>query len=650
MTMTAHAAIPAPPDPVAYHDPHHPTYGFHTSEWHKMPRPEGDDWFPSEERYRREANAHAYRQHGSPQNWFRYLTLGFFVYDDCSKFDALWKKYSSDPIICHRMVWYNFMHHVDRKFEISNTLSAWATDVSQPYLQRHAPQFLSLNTLESTWSDYIRGDHDVMDIDVTNWTTVGSRKKGARSVSPPPVRNEDVSNQNRNITHPAEKSDDATNTLKSLGGKSDISTVPKDNHTGTSTQTIASETSSTIGKQSALQPTLNVPTNNGTYRLTFCWNPKGNFNDYNETSPLWLKDVHSMMSDLFSDDTCRLFRWESTDLQTSSVMSDLSPGELREFISPKITFLTSTSQVIFGARVCFASSFPNQWKNNERTLQLMKDYQVQVSISNSSTNSGKIVTAGYILFKAARTTHRNRFLQSLRQRLPKATPFFDILLFHRTPMEQKINHLVVQCGENHVSPLSQALSALLTGCNSPLYLSRLALANLQPSQISRYFEMQDIYSKSLKSFPLFPTLSNLDRIRNEFFEDGTVMERSTRDWASTIFSDKTDAGARCEVVNGGFDQKAYILVPPPHASIVQEQLRQYRLRINPIGRREAGSATAYPDFRRLFISTTLPNTTLIDWPPCRLWTIGKVHLPRLGVPHPTSHLQRERSIFSLKMV
>ena len=83
--MTAPAAMTSTPDPAAYHDPHHPKYGFHTEKWHDMPRPtNGPDWFPDEERYRREANAHAYRQHGTPQNWFRYLTLGYFVYDDCA--------------------------------------------------------------------------------------------------------------------------------------------------------------------------------------------------------------------------------------------------------------------------------------------------------------------------------------------------------------------------------------------------------------------------------------------------------------------------------------------------------------------------------------------------------------------------------------
>ncbi|KAI2505334.1 hypothetical protein MHU86_9134 [Fragilaria crotonensis] len=62
-----------------------------------------------------------------------------------------------------------------------------ATDVSQPHLQRHAPQFLAINTLESTWTDHIRGDDDVMDIDSTQWTKEGSKKRGSRSKYPPPT-------------------------------------------------------------------------------------------------------------------------------------------------------------------------------------------------------------------------------------------------------------------------------------------------------------------------------------------------------------------------------------------------------------------------------------------------------------------------------
>jgi hypothetical protein len=104
--MTARAAPSLPPDPAAYHDPHNVKYGFFTDTWDDFPslNPFGTECFSDEERFRREAHAHAYRQHGTPTHWRRYLTLGFFVYDDCSKFDALWMKYSADPVTCHRLV------------------------------------------------------------------------------------------------------------------------------------------------------------------------------------------------------------------------------------------------------------------------------------------------------------------------------------------------------------------------------------------------------------------------------------------------------------------------------------------------------------------------------------------------------------------
>ncbi|KAI2508094.1 hypothetical protein MHU86_6267 [Fragilaria crotonensis] len=454
-----------------------------------------------------------------------------------------------------------------------------------------------------------------MAIDSNQWTTVGTKKKTHRSNSPPlihgggAVPTENVQLNSISVAgHPGSTtaSDPHGNvTFASTSGSvsfyndDDSTTVPTEKGKIKDTilfsdRSTTSDTTTTAGKQSALQPDLNVPTNDGTYRLTFRWKPKGPFSEYHEQSPLWLTEVYSMLCDLFPDEDCYFYRWESRDLKMSTSISTLSPGELREFLSPIVTFLPSTSQIIFGARVCFASKLPGKWRAKEYTNKTLLDHQVQVSISNSTTTSGRIVTAGYILFKAARTTHRHRYLQSLRQQLPAETPFFDILLFHKTPMEQKINHLVIQCGENHVSPLSQALSEVLTGRNSPLYLSRIALAKLQPSQISAYFEMQDIYAKSLKSFPFFPTLINLDKVRKEIYDDGTVIERSTREWASSVFKDTDDIEARCEVVNGGFDQKAYLLTPFKYSTFVSEQFRQYRLRINPIGRREARFRDSLP--------------------------------------------------------
>jgi hypothetical protein len=130
------------------------------------------------------------------------------------------------------------------------------------------------------------------------------------------------------------------------------------------------------------------------------------------------------------------------------------------------------------------------------------------------------------------TTHRIRYLQALRHKLPDTTPPFDILLHKRTPADQQINYLVVQCGENHVHALSQILLTALTGNGSPIYIPRFAFADMTRKKVIKLFETHDQYIKALKFISLYPLLPNLDTICIEHLENGQTIKRSTREWAS----------------------------------------------------------------------------------------------------------------------
>lgn len=103
-------------------------------------------------------------------------------------------------------------------------------------------------------------------------------------------------------------------------------------------------------------------------------------------------------------------------------------------------------------------------------------------------------------------------------------------------MEQNINHLVIQYGEKHVHPLSQALLTVLTGYRSPVYIPRFDFADMTTDQAIKLFETHDRYIKSLRSISLSPMITNLDTKRTEHFPDGNTLERSTRDWATSITS------------------------------------------------------------------------------------------------------------------
>ena len=60
--------------------------------------------FRSVERYRRTANAEAYRENGDPIARKRYLTLGFFAINDCHHFDQVWNNREEDSITLHQVI------------------------------------------------------------------------------------------------------------------------------------------------------------------------------------------------------------------------------------------------------------------------------------------------------------------------------------------------------------------------------------------------------------------------------------------------------------------------------------------------------------------------------------------------------------------
>ena len=271
----------------------------------------------------------------------------------------------------------------------------------------------------------------------------------------------------------------------------------------------------------------------------------------------------------------------------------MDDSELREYLSPQITYLASTGMYVFGLRFGFTKSNPTEWQSLEQTKDAMRRHKVWVTVSNSSCHGGKLVYAGYLLMKAPNSTHKVRYLPSLRNRLPANTPFFDIVLLKTTPLEQSIQHLAVQCGENHVAPLTKSLSMILNGPGGAVFLPRLVLGSLQSDQIRQYFETHDNYLKSLRSITLSPLVTNLDNIRKEIFPNGEIIEKSTREWATQL-TVSSGASARCDVVNGGKDRITRLLVPGPLYSVVLEEVAKSKIRLNPMERREARYRDSIP--------------------------------------------------------
>ena len=220
------------------------------------------------------------------------------------------------------------------------------------------------------------------------------------------------------------------------------------------------------------------------------------------------------------------------------------------------------------------------------------------------STSGKLVTAaGYILLKAPNTTHKHYYTQHLQSRLPEATPYFNIVRYKKPPMDQIIPHLVVQCGEKHITPLCKGLLSILYGIGSALLLPRYVFSTMSQDQIKRHFKVHKSWSHSLKPFPLTPRISHLDQQRIEYLDDGGIIKCSTQEWAMSLAL-ANGTSAHCDVVNGGSDRQATLVRPQTYFAQAQTEWRQDRSRLNPPSHREARfveNLSGLPDFRNIRI-------------------------------------------------
>lgn len=341
------------------------------------------------------------------------------------------------------------------------------------------------------------------------------------------------------------------------------------------------------GKQSVLIPTLNVPVCDGTYRVTLRWKTSLDITRLSRQNKELKDEIYHLLNDLFHDDDGLIYKWQHAGTDEHNCISKMTTDEVRQYICPSISIIPSQSMLVIPLRFGFTNNTPSKWRNLESTKEKLTKHDVTVSFSNCTSVSGKLVVAGYILLKAPMTTHRLRYLQSLRLLLPPTTAPFDILLHKRTPLDQQIPHLAVQCGNKTVHSLSEALANILTGDGSALYIPRFAFSQMSTEDATALFQTHDSHVKSLRWLPLSPLLSNLDRPRKEYQLDGSFIERTTREWARSIKDIDGKTSAQCDVVNGGLDQLSYLLFTPKFTEAATMALEEYRKSLYPFTQREA---------------------------------------------------------------
>ena len=604
--MTDPTAIPPDPAPNLSSftdDLSSAIYHFDTTVWNDAPPFVPRDSDGNEIVSRRNANHAIYRQIGNATAWHRYITLGYYAIDDCMVFDREWKTFGTKPLMIYQIIWYNYMYHVDRAIDIPPKLYAWATAIAQPYLQQNDPNSLEMETLLKDWAELKassmtppRGSHG-------EWIPVTPRGRRAKSrqdqASPSNHGNRnDRSSSVPGFNLPPDDNMQMTDATTGVAPTDYVAHPPDMRLTNTDIDvTMAkapwwnnkSEDNSTEGIDAPRPPPLtHVSTNDGTHRLTIRWSLANQELDdltkLEQSKDLLDTAIHKLMQHIFKDTDGYFYRWESSDLLQSQTISQMTPTQFRDYVTPVITFVHSRNLLIFGARFSFNTS-PAKWRSAEK-VEILKEANLNVSVSNSISTSGKLVIAGYILLKAPNSTHRHRYVQHLMRHLPQATPYFDVVRLSKTPQDQVIPHLAIQCGEQHVTPLCQALSNYLTGENRALFIPRYALRTMTEEKITQRFEFHKHWCRTSVQIQLSPTVAHIDQPRREYYPNGKIEVRSAREWAETLFLED-GSSSYCDIVNGTSDRKTILHVPRHYHDIAKAQWFAYKKRLYPPSHREA---------------------------------------------------------------
>ena len=353
-------------------------------------------------------------------------------------------------------------------------------------------------------------------------------------------------------------------------------TINSADYTKNSTHTADNEHFSTASQHTSRDF---VSVNDGTLRITIKWKPI-NYAAVTQDEEQWNEHAIQMLSAILNPPSVQLqlAQWSKTITDNSTLIQAdlLTVNNLHLYRSPKISNLDSYKTSIFGIRISANDkSFSiGTWLTSPVIKAAIERHNIELKVSNSTCDSGTMVTAGSILLKHPKYTQRMYFMMALRRQLPTNAPYFDIVVHRRTLNGIDSPHLVVQCGANHQVILSEMLSSLMDGIKTTaLYVGTQYLQSLTQEALEDLYDLHQKYVNSIQRLPLSPYVLNVDRIREEHSNTGDI-RRTTRAWANSI-TNPAGISIQCDAENGGRDKKAYLLVPDHLLDIARLEMNRY---------------------------------------------------------------------------
>ncbi|KAI2499330.1 hypothetical protein MHU86_15174 [Fragilaria crotonensis] len=548
-----------PPPPLGSHpngiDITDPKYAFNTEDWIETPRQFPEAFINGTTMTLRKENDFAYQKVGNPSTWERYITFGYHAYDHCFQFETQWERMKEIEVDALTFIWNVYSYHLNRALDMPEKLERWAIDIARPYLLNNLPSALTPDTTDPRNARLIYEEPDFMDFDASTdgklpaieWQVINSIQHGNSPV---------------------------------------------------------------VTQQTTTEPDNSfVQINDGTIRITVKWKP-AKYEELTDDITQWNYEATDLIHYILgtAKDSV-IYPWKTESGAAPAIpFIDLTPDNLSDYLGKRTLPIGAARTFVFSFRLCLPTG-PSKWLKI-RIPNVLDHHHVELSISNASSDSGEITTAGYIFFKHPTFTQRFFYLKELRRKLPPATPFFDIFLFRKTPTGRTVPHLIVKCGENHVGALTEILSTYLNGTETSVFLGRLLISKMSTDEVDAIFQTHSDFVTSLRCLSLSPVVQNIDRVRTEYRTEGNIL-RTARLWAKTLLDEEGNS-LRCDAENGGDNQRAHLLVPVENLNRARQALAIYKESISPFSLREnhfaERIAQAHP--AEIYVPTAAANHNL----------------------------------------
>jgi hypothetical protein len=558
-----------PPPPLGSHpngiDITDPKYAFNTEDWIETPRQFPETFINGTTMTIRKENDSAYQKVGNASTWERYITFGYHAYDHCFQFETQWEKMKENETDALIFIWNVYSYHLNRALDMPKKLERWAIDIARPYLLNNLPSALTPDTTDPRTARLHYEEPDFMDFEDGNdsklpavdWQLVGGKQKQR------PTK-------------------DATQTPLPVSPERPLPTTTRPN--GTTQPTETNEGSPSLEIDLTSPPDSFVQINDGTLRITVKWRPT-QYEKLLAEPEKWNYEATDLIHYILGTaNGAVIYPWKTAPGAATAIpFIDLTPDNLSDYLGQRTLPISSSKMFIFSFRLCLTAG-PRMWLKNPETKRNFEHHHVELSLSNASSDSGNITTAGYIFFKHPTLTHRFFYLKELRRKLPPATPFFDISLMRKTPTGKTVPHLTVKCGENHVGALTEILSTYLNGKDTSVFLGRLLISKMDTTEVDAVFQTHADFVTTLRCLSLSPVVQNIDRVRTEYRKEGNIL-RTARLWAKTLI-DENGNSLKCDAENGGDNQRAQLLVPVSNLNMARQALLEYKESIAPFSMRE----------------------------------------------------------------